>query len=224
MATIAISCPKCEKQIKAPAELAGKKIRCMECKHVFVVKGPAGKPADKAAKPAGKAGKPADKAGKSGKAAAPAAPPDDDDANPYSVTDHEFLPRCAYCAKEMEEEGQVVCLNCGYNHRTRERPAVAKTMEPTGGEWFIHLLPGIICALVVLSAIGGIVVIWTVFPRLDVEHDAEWWNPVVFGLPGRIWNTVITLFIGFLCGRFAVKRLIFHTRPPERAMQSKKKD
>ena len=40
--TIAVSCPKCENQIKVPPELAGKSIRCKECLHVFKVKAPAG--------------------------------------------------------------------------------------------------------------------------------------------------------------------------------------
>jgi DNA-directed RNA polymerase subunit RPC12/RpoP len=218
MATIAISCPKCEKEIKAPADLAGKKIRCKECLHVFVVKAaaPAGKAAAKGDKSA-KAPKP-----KETKAAAP--PPDDTDRDDkaYNVTDHEFLPRCAYCAKEMEAEDQVVCLNCGYNHMTRERIKTEKTYEPTGGEWTIHLLPGILCALLTLSLIGGIVVYWAVFPKLAAEHDSDWWNPIVFGLPARIWDSVISLFVGFFTGKFAIKRLILHTRPPEREMQKKK--
>jgi DNA-directed RNA polymerase subunit RPC12/RpoP len=36
--TIAVSCPECHKQIKAPPDLQGKKIRCKACGHVFLVK------------------------------------------------------------------------------------------------------------------------------------------------------------------------------------------
>jgi DNA-directed RNA polymerase subunit RPC12/RpoP len=218
MATIEISCPKCEKQIKAPADLVGKKIRCKECLHVFLVK------ASAVVKAAGKAAKADAPKGAKGAKEAVAAKADDegeDDAKAYGVTDHSFLPRCAYCAKEMESEDQVVCLNCGYNHRTRERVQVEKTYEPTGGEWFVHLLPGILCALAVLILLGGIVVFWTVFPKIAAENESEWWSFIV-GLPGRIWNSVISLFIGFFCGKFAVKRLILHPHPPERQMKSKK--
>src|SRR6476659_6476046 len=161
MATIEFSCPKCEKQIKAPADLVGKKIRCKECLHVFVVKKSAViKTADKPAEKVGKGGKADAAKGQKGAVAVKADDPADEDGKAYGVTDHDFMPRCAYCAKELEEEGQVVCLNCGYNHRTRERINVAKTYEPTGGEWFIHLLPGIVCALVTLMLLGGIVVFW----------------------------------------------------------------
>ena len=211
MATIAISCPKCEKQIKLPAELAGKKIKCKECLHVFVVKAPPAKAADKGAK-AGKGA--ADKEQKAAAAKA-AATDEEDDGKSYGVTEESFLPRCAYCAKEMESEEQVVCLHCGYNHRTRERVPMKKTYETTGGDYFIWLLPGILCALGTLIMIGCIVMFWTLFRKLEVEYDPEWWG-IFFGLWARIWGTVICLFIGFLLTRFAVKRLILHPTPPER--------
>jgi DNA-directed RNA polymerase subunit RPC12/RpoP len=218
--TIAISCPKCEKEIKAPAELAGKKIRCKECLHVFLVKAPA---AAAAGKTAAKGDKPAKApAGKPAKAAAPPKPEPDDterDDTAYGVTDHSFLPRCAYCAKEMEE-GQVVCLNCGYNHRTRERPAVQKTYEPTGGEWFLHLLPGILCALLVLLALSIITEGFLFRAEKEAAWEGAFVNPYMLGIV--IWRAVLWLFIGFFAGRFAIKRLILHRRPPEREMVKKK--
>jgi hypothetical protein len=227
--TIAISCPKCENTIKAPAELAGKKIRCKECQHVFVVKAPpAPRPADKTDK-AGKGDKPAAKAAdkatkekEAAKAATGEGEEDEGDAKAYGVTEHSFLPRCAYCAKEMESEDQVVCLNCGYNHRTRERHAHKKTYETTGGEQFLWLLPGILCAVGDLILLGAIVVFWTVFPGIESENKEEWWSFMV-GLPGRIWFSVICLFIGFFLGLFAVKRLILNYTRPEVEKYDKRK-
>jgi hypothetical protein len=214
MATIAISCPKCENQIKVPPDLEGKKIRCKECAYVFVVKVPP------AAKAAAKAQKPDKKAAKETEAATQG--DDDGDANPYQVTKQSFLPRCAYCAKEMESEEQVVCLHCGYNHRTRVRIQTEKTLEPTGGEWFIHLLPGILCALVVLLIIGDLCFIWINRADRYAAYDPDaWFNP--FGLGLAIWHSVIGIFIAFAAGRFAIKRLILHPRPPEREMAKRKK-
>ncbi len=151
--TIAISCPKCENPINAPADLVGKKIRCKECKSVFVVKAPpeaerSGSKPVPAKKPQG--AKPA------AKTTAELDEEMEDGKNPYAVTKESLKPRCPFCAKELDDDSQVICLNCGYNRRTRERIATEKTMEPTGGEWFIHLLPGIICALVTLFIIVGI--------------------------------------------------------------------
>jgi len=216
--TIAITCPKCENQIKAPAELAGKKIRCKECQHVFVVKAPPEEP------PSGRKPVPAKKPAKAKPAAKTNAQYDEEDAdgkNPYAVTHESLLPRCPYCAKELENDEQVICLNCGYNRRTRERIATEKTMEPTGGEWFIHLLPGIVCALVTLSILVGIPLDFVLRSQLEAEHAEDTIN--IYGLGVTIWRSVLWAFIGFLCGKFAVKRLILHTRPPERKMQTRKK-
>jgi hypothetical protein len=130
-------------------------------------------------------------------------------------------PRCPYCAKELEDDEQVICLNCGYNRRTRERINTEKTMEPTGGEWFIHLLPGIVCALVALAMLVGIPIDFVLRSRLEAEHTEDTIN--IYGLGVTIWRSVIALFIAFFTGKFAVKRLILHTRPPERKMQTKKK-
>jgi DNA-directed RNA polymerase subunit RPC12/RpoP len=195
--TIAISCPKCEKQINAPAELEGKKIRCKECRHVFTVKVPPGARAAKPAEPA------------------KAAHAEEEEKNPYVVRDMEFLPRCPYCAKELESEDAVICLNCGYNTRTRERVAFKKTFETTGGDTFVWLLPGILCALGVLWMIGNIVIFWTLFPRWAFEYDANWWS-TFFALWARIWFSVVCVFIGFFLGKFAVQRLILNPTPPEK--------
>lgn len=208
--TIAITCPKCEKQIKAPAELVGKKIKCKECLYVFVVQAPrAPKGGARAAKGAAQ-----DKAAKAAAAKPPPADDDEEGSTPYEVTDHSMLPHCAYCAKEMEE-GQVVCLHCGYNHHTRERAATKKTYETTGGQQFLWLLPGILCALGVLLMIGLIVLFFTVFRKFEDDFKDDWWS-IFFGLWARLWGSVICLFIAFFLGRFAVKRLIMHPTAPER--------
>jgi DNA-directed RNA polymerase subunit RPC12/RpoP len=204
MATIAITCPKCEKQIKAPAELAGKKIRCKECQHVFVVTAPA---AQKPAKGA--------KTKEAAPAKAAATQEDEEDKKSYGVTDTSLMPLCPYCAKELESEDQVICLNCGYNRQTRERVQMKKTYETTGGDTFTWLLPGIICAVFALGMIGLIVVFWVVFPDIESDNKEEWWVFVV-GKPGRILGSVLVATIGFFLGKFAVKRLILNPTAPER--------
>src|SRR5262245_1003468 len=70
--TITVTCPECQKQIKAPPEIVGKKIRCKGCEHTFIAKAdssaikPAGaiKPAPGGKGPPDKGAKaPPDKAG-----------------------------------------------------------------------------------------------------------------------------------------------------------------
>src|SRR5262249_48341693 len=174
--TIVVTCPDCKKQIKTPAELQGKKIRCKSCAHVFVVKADApGQPAkDK------QGGKPV----RQTKAAAPADQPpapaarkrthvdDPDEGNPYEVTHEELGLRCPFCVADMED-GQIVCLECGYNIETRTRTPTTRTFENTGLDWFLHLLPGIVCVLVIIGLIT-----WDVLylMRAKVWFDgAEWY-------------------------------------------------
>jgi hypothetical protein len=44
----------------------------------------------------------------------------------------------------------------------------------------------------------------------------EGWESWVFGKALAIWETIIYIFIGFFTGKFAIKRLIFNYRPPEK--------
>src|SRR5947209_4244273 len=152
METIVISCPECDKKIKAPADAVGKKIRCKSCDHVFVIKAP-GKASAKVPgpiKPAAPSGKPP----KAEKPAKPTSPPkpskptdeDDEDANPYGLAEVDEKLRCPQCAFEMEE-GAFICVGCGFNTRTREQARTLRIKETTGQDKFLWLLPGILAVL-----------------------------------------------------------------------------
>jgi predicted Zn finger-like uncharacterized protein len=215
-----ITCPECDKQINAPDHLAGKKIRCKDCGHVFVVPAAVKAAATKAkpaAKPAPKKGPAAEaaKAKAKPKAPSPAAKPaddDEDDPNPYGVTELDLTPRCPHCAGEMEDEEAVVCLHCGYNTHTRLHHGTTKTIEHTFWDWFLWLLPGIACVLFIGALIGED--IWYVRYLPDAIKD-QWYGFLGWG-GFQLWNVIISLFMMFFAGRFAIKRLILHPRPPEK--------
>jgi hypothetical protein len=215
--TILLICPECNKQIKAPDNVLGKRVRCKFCQAAFVAsKGGGSKPAD------GKAGKPS--AGKSAKAPvgkpaagkpAKSAVGDEDDDNPYKLTDVSMAPRCPNCANEMEDEEAIICLTCGYNTRTRELAKTVKTYDNTAGDYFLWLLPGIACALAVLFLIG-----FNVWYLLKIDDVISWDNdPFFLGMwtiSGiKLWVVIMSLGLIWLAGRFAVKRLIFNYTPPE---------
>src|SRR5205085_8967925 len=88
METMTISCPECDRQIKAPADAVGKKIRCKSCEHVFVIKAPAKAPSPIKSGKQPKAEKPA-KPVTPPKPSKPPRPTDDDDenSNPYGLAD-----------------------------------------------------------------------------------------------------------------------------------------
>jgi DNA-directed RNA polymerase subunit RPC12/RpoP len=208
MATILITCPECKKQLKGPSELLGKKIRCKSCGSIFTVI--TGSP-DKASL----AGQPA-KAKAAQSAPVQQAPPprthpeDEDSKNPYKLTDIVLGNRCPQCAAEMEE-GDIICLNCGYNTRTRMRQTTIKTIETTTFEWILWLTPGILCTLVVLANIGVICYLWFVFSDLDADRN---FSRMRFAL--KVWGSIFCAFIGWVTGKIAFKRLIINTRPPEK--------
>ncbi len=228
MASITVTCPECAKQIKAPAEVAGKKIRCKGCGHTFAaradkggadnatgIQAPApGKPGAKPAKPG--PDKPAEKPN------APYKFADDDDEGPaqYGVTDLDTTPRCPHCANEMESEEAVVCLHCGYNTLTRERVTTKKVRDVTGGDQFMWLLPGILCAVLAFFLLTWAVLNTVGYYQMDWEEFREkHGESAKYGKQGAvccvIWWWVLMLWGAYKSGRFAIKRLFINNTPPE---------
>ena len=202
-ATITITCPECDKQIKAPAEVAGKKVRCKACGHVFAVKGgpaPAGKAPAKAGGPQAKA--------------APPKPKDEEEeegSDPYGVSDLKLLARCPNCANEMESEESVICLHCGYNTQTRIQSRMKKTHDTTGMDYFLWLLPGISCVIGII-----LLIVWDIWfcTQIDDYVKDEWYEFIDSGAV-KLWQTIATIFLMFGMLMFAIKRLIFNYTPPE---------
>lgn len=182
MSTRAVSCPNCQKAIQVPAEAAGKKIKCKACEHIFVVPGGGGptvaKPA--AAKPATAKPKPATAKPKPrlvedeptsppppAEAAAPIPFADEDEdedvvgAKPkaYGVTidPDADIPRCPFCAIDLDPPDTKICLNCGYDLTERKRHRTVKTYQLTGGDYFKWWLPAIIWGFVLINCAWPIV-------------------------------------------------------------------
>jgi hypothetical protein len=208
--TILIVCPECGKQIKAPENVLGKRVRCKFCQASFTAskgpaKGPPGKPGKAAQKPAGPA--------KPSKPAKPVDDDDDDDPNPYGMSEVSLAPRCPECANEMEE-GDIICLICGYNTQTRERYKTTKTYDNTIGDQIVWLLPGILCVLVVLGVI--LFDVWYLMKINDlIEEEASWYLYMWRHHGIKTWVVIMSLIIIFFTGRFAIKRLIINYARPE---------
>jgi hypothetical protein len=138
--TIDVSCPHCQKAIKAPTELQGKKVRCKGCGNTFPI--PSAAPAK-----------------------APAAEEETD--NPYTLTKVEESSLCPFCAQPLESADAVLCLNCGYNLQTRQRVQTRKIVETTSSDRFAWLLPGIICVgvILVLIVLDILYLVWEPSPK-----------------------------------------------------------
>lgn len=228
-ATILIVCSECGKAVQAPADFACKKVRCKDCGNVFVAtpttrqavstKSAARTPPQKTAPtPASKAPSPASKiqTKPTTKTATPPpskiVPPDDDgDGKPYQVSELDLAYRCPDCANEMESADAIICLNCGYNTVTREKAVTRKVHETTGQDYFIWLLPGIACVIAILTLIGFD--IWYCL-AIDSLVEKEWYFFIAHGA-FKMWICIGSLYLIWLAGKFAYKRLILNPTPPE---------
>ena len=140
---------------------------------------------------------------------------EDDNPNPYGVTELDLAPRCPNCANEMESEEAVVCLYCGYNTLTRTWGKTQKVIAMTGGEHFLWLLPGLICATVIISLIVFVMAYCLVVPY--VSKDA--WFDFADHESLRLWTVSICLFIIWGLGYFCFKRLVLQPKPPDKVKE-----
>lgn len=204
-AAIKLTCPQCNKTLQVPPVLQGKKVRCSGCTATLLVPAAAAPAAAKAA---------------AAKAEAPAPPPTKPDGmtneewgviTGYGLKKESDAPRCPFCANDLEDERQVVCLNCGYNLLTRDRLPQRVLQPVTLGQHLLWLLPGIACLLVALLFVGLIVAIWTGTPDLSPIY-MDWIQTMKWS---RVYSTVACLFVIWSTGYFAFRRLVLNFHPPE---------
>lgn len=224
-ATVSVSCPECGKQLKAPADVIGKKIRCKGCNTVFKAEEDvdevdsvdeveeADVPKKKGAPKKGGKKEEAKKEGPKKKK------PADGEDNPYGLTELEEGNRCPHCAAEMLSEDAIICVECGYNTSTRTKGETKMVVEPTGLEVFLWLLPGILNVIACLAMITWMVIHWFFLAGwVDTE---KWYWYALCHLSCRIWTTVPLLFTLAGCGYYAFKRLILENQPPEVELKRK---
>ena len=175
--SITVTCPECEKQLKASSEVLGKKIRCKACGATFV--GRAAKEAAAARRQ--EARRQEGRQARRPEGRRPQGPPsadDDDDMKAYGVT-HEYIGRrCPNCTEPMDDE-QVVCLECGYNTSTRERVRRVKINDTTGGDIFWWLLPGILCVIAIIT----LLTLWLLY--VFMVSEASFGTRCLVRLPRR---------------------------------------
>lgn len=220
---IQVVCSGCQTKYQVPPVLAGKKIRCKSCGGAIAVPGVAAKAKAAAAKPAAAAtpvaakpaaGKPSASAAAPAGTAAPGASEEWGQISAYEVIKEVDLPRCPHCAHDMEE-GEIVCLNCGYNTITRER-LPNKVLEPvTGGDYFMWLLPGIVCVVFALLFLVLAQSIFTQVPYLSFLDDLGFY----YSSENKAIPSYLAVFFAFDIwglGYFAFRRLVLNPHPPDK--------
>lgn len=237
---VEIQCPECENPLKVPENILGKKIKCKQCGNAFVAKDPRAKPA----KPGVTLSKPG--AGvKVKKEKEPEPEPPKPEPAPYKVQDDddddegakpsalglvdggEEIPRCPFCAQELDPPDAIVCLACGFNNVTRVRAESKKVWAPDSSDWMAHLGPGVAALLgfVALVVLDIIVYLnmreWLEgsFLETDEPDVTDPSKKRMLVKPGAfitfVFAATILPIIGF--ARFAIKRLAIDYMPTERA-------
>jgi hypothetical protein len=222
---VEMACPSCDKALKVPPAVFGKRIKCKHCGHAFVARDPDAAPPARPTKPGGKP------------AAAPAASPppppppkkpflDDDDEGPSRIEvikEESDIPRCPHCAKELDPPDAIVCKECGFNNRTRAKANVKKVWAPGPEDWFRHLLPGIVALLIVI----GLIVVnvmsimnmreWLAGSFLEMDEKDAAGRTRFFVAPGAFiaFIAVPSLLVMAAAGKYAFRRLVQEFRPPE---------
>lgn len=203
--------------MQVPAAVAGKKIRCKECE--TVIKVPAAAPKVKKAK-LEEEPKPA--------AAPPAGRHDDDDedANPYGRQEDDLdIPRCPFCAKELDPPDTLICLNCGYDLVQRRRHESKKVYALTTADYMKYHASTFACVFAVILFITLIVLSILYMPDLFIELDLqnEEENPITkkkeFMFPPGACTlpfVVMSLGIIFKAGSFAYNRIVYKWKPVEK--------
>ena len=239
MASVAeIPCPNCEKTLKVPDSVFGKKIKCKYCGEPFVAADPDAdekprKAAVKPSKPGGAVAKKKEEPKPEEKPAAPAPykfQDDDEDAmgakpNPLGlIADDSAVARCPFCAAELDPPDATVCLSCGFNNITRVRAESKKVWAPDSNDWFNHLGPGVGALVICIGLIVLDIVValnmreWITGTFLEKETLGADGNKAYFVRPSAfvtlIWAATVMPIIG--TGRFAVKRLLIDNKPSEK--------
>jgi predicted Zn finger-like uncharacterized protein len=234
--TFVIACPECSKQVRVSDEHVGKKIRCKGCGHVYPVPAPAAATPPPAPKTKAAAGAPKTKAAPAAgpkTKAAPALKPEDDpnhpdyDPNKYTLEQSDdVLPRCPFCAQQMPSVDAIICLNCGYNTVTRQRPDIQQVYAPTAVEWFLWLLPGILTVLLMIGMFVWYLFFWDLIQDWlsDSWFEDEKGPPTTYiagASPSmfRLYHALLIAFLYVPMTRFAYKRLITNYHPPERKIK-----
>lgn len=239
MATVnEIACPSCDLTLKVPEAVLGKKIKCKQCGHAFVAevraaKGGGPSKPNAAPKSPKAAAKPEPKKEEPAPASAPYKFQDDDDdgdggAKPKAMglIAEEDVPRCPFCAQELDPPDAVVCLHCGFNNVTRTRAEQKKVWAPDASDWMNHLGPGVIALVICVGLIVLDIICllnmreWMTGTFLESEQPdpTDPSRKAMMVKPGAfivlIWAATIMPMLR--TGRFAVKRLAIDNKPLEK--------
>jgi hypothetical protein len=112
----------------------------------------------------------------------------------------------------------------------RRRHSSVKTVDYTATDWILHLGPGVLAALTVLGLAAFDYYVmsnmreWMTGGLLDSGEKDKITEQTIFYIPPycfNLWIGVFTVYIMYLSGKFAYRRLYLDWRPPEKVIIDK---
>jgi len=128
----------------------------------------------------------------------------------------EEVPRCPNCVQELESEDQVICLNCGFNNRTRTLNRVKRIQHKGFVDYLKWYAYPIFCTIMIVITASLLVLYYVRYRSWAIDNRAE--DTVAWLLANQvsqiyIWVAALTVF--WKCGKPAVMRFIVNPHPPE---------
>jgi hypothetical protein len=206
-----VACPFCDKQFRIQAKSLGAKLRCKGCEQIFTAEAvPSKNPSPRSPKPVPPAGKKTESPPKKN------ADDEEEEGGAYGAIQEQEPPRCPNCVQELESENQVICLNCGFNNKTRTLNRVKKVQHKDFVDYLKwHAYP-IVCTIIFIITAVLLILYYVRYRQWAIDNRAE--DTVAWLLSNQvsqiyIWVAALTIF--WKCGKPAVTRFIFHPHPPE---------
>ncbi|MCS6866827.1 MAG: hypothetical protein RMJ56_13985 [Gemmataceae bacterium] len=245
MATVfELPCPKCEIVLKVPETAFGKKVKCKHCGEIIPVNDKTTAPRKKSPAQPVSVSKPQAAPPKAPAAVPPPPPPapatanpsykkflDDDSEEdtakptPLGVIDEgQDIPRCPFCAKELEPPTAIVCIHCGFNNLTRTRADSKKVWAPDASDWIHHLAPGILALLLAIGLITLNVICflnmrdWMTDTFLQKDEKGPDGEIAFYVKPGAFITFILaaTILPILKAAQFGIKRCFINYMPEEK--------
>jgi DNA-directed RNA polymerase subunit M/transcription elongation factor TFIIS len=243
---IELPCPNCDTVLKVPETAFGKKVKCKHCGEIIAVNESTLPSRKKSPAKSVTVSKPQAPAKKPQAAAPPPPPPPppptpanpgykkflDDDSEedtakptPLGVIDEgQDIPRCPFCAKELEPPTAIVCIHCGFNNLTRTRADSKKVWAPDLSDWIHHLGPGILALLLAIGLIVLNVICflnmrdWMTDTFLQKDEKGADGEIAFYIKPGAFITFILaaTILPLLKAAQFGIKRCFINYRPEEK--------
>ena len=140
----------------------------------------------------------------------------------YGMNIEKDVPRCPNCSKELRSETDIICINCGFNNRTRSLNRVVRVQYKGTWDYALwHALP-VLYTFIIIGTIVLLVLYYLRWYQWALDNRQEsvlaW---LLCNQVSQIYIWVAALSVFWKCGKPAFMRFFVHPHPPEEEVLGK---